>query len=881
MKYVDGQSLAARIKDRPLEFRDAAAILLQISNAVHHAHQCGVLHRDLKPSNILIDKQGTPLVADFGLAKIIESESDTTRSGEFVGTPNYMSPEQARGEKEQTIRVDIYALGAIMYELLTGRPPHTGTSLADTLKNILDAVPAPPRTLNSKIPIDLSTICMKCLEKAPADRYKSASELSADLDNWLRNRPIVARRKSIALRTVKWMQRHPSWTALIGLAFLSGLALWWSNAVSSFKTDQQEARALLLFASTSLETHDREKAKSELAKIPKNLRGWEWRYLQRLTYYSPSNRIELEGFIPKLAVVPGTNECVSVTNSGKLDRWNTKTLSHIQTLQLPAPDRFSDFDFNLTATQVAYRVAGQNTRVDIFDVAKGELIQSVASHNQLPSEFLKKIPLYTNIFSSDGRWRVEPQFNLKVFDTSEKPERMVWGDISGEKALFTPNSKSLVVLRTFSPSTYGTQAIDPILPQDRQYRTQWKFSRADNGQTEEILHGSFVTEDFDFLDSGERIIACDHVYEITPQEVRPPSGISIYDLEGKPTSRILRASKELLNKLSISSDGQFVAAGCADGHAYVWRIATGEMIGDIPCYKKDRIPSFHPSMVFLRLETPSVAFSTVGNFLAVDQQVEPKDGGMIPGISLYEVPSLNKKWTTRPGQSNINAGMLWYSQLIWIKPNELLAFDRTGMGFYASAHSFESGNTVLPAELDALGRALSERIKYPDEEFHGFAATPDKSVLAAYRWFEIGSMALVAIDAKSHNVKFGFGEDAGREIGVPSLNNSGTQLALTQGSSILLLRTSDGHELHRLKGSSSKVISLAFHPDGSRLAAGCVDGTINLYDTQTGTEMFTLRGHTSSVLDCSFTPDGLRLLSSSADGTVRIWESILPGDFAP
>jgi serine/threonine-protein kinase len=174
MKYVEGGSLASRVKDYLADPKATARLLEVVARAVHHAHARGILHRDLKPSNILLDGEGRPLVSDFGLSKRLQGGAELTASNAIVGTAPYMAPEQARAEKGLTTAIDVYALGAVLYELLTGQPPFRGPTPLDTLLQVLEREPAPPRQLNPGAPRDLEAICLKCLEKDPADRYPSA-----------------------------------------------------------------------------------------------------------------------------------------------------------------------------------------------------------------------------------------------------------------------------------------------------------------------------------------------------------------------------------------------------------------------------------------------------------------------------------------------------------------------------------------------------------------------------------------------------------------------------------------------------------------------------------------------------------------------------------
>eukprot|EP00913_Durusdinium_trenchii_P022825 g21429.t1 len=240
MKLIDHGTLSDRIADFTADPRGAAEMMAEIAHAVHTAHQRGVLHRDLKPGNILLDADGSPHVADFGLAKRTGGNSELTATGQVMGTPNYMAPEQARGKtNELTTAADTYALGAILYELLTGRPPFQSESVVDTLRKVVDEPPPLPRTVNSSVDRDLETITLKCLEKSPERRYKTAEAFADDLELWLRGEPIHARPVSGWERAAKWVRRRPAIAAMsagIVLTVLTALVVvtWqWRDAVDA------------------------------------------------------------------------------------------------------------------------------------------------------------------------------------------------------------------------------------------------------------------------------------------------------------------------------------------------------------------------------------------------------------------------------------------------------------------------------------------------------------------------------------------------------------------------------------------------------------------------------------------------------------------------
>jgi tRNA A-37 threonylcarbamoyl transferase component Bud32 len=236
MQFIDGTSLAQTgVRGQGSggsqeTLKRAATLMAKVARAVHHAHQRGILHRDLKPGNILVDSHGEPHVADFGLAKRVDGAGPQTRSGAIVGTAAYMAPEQARAEKALTVAADVYGLGAILYELLTGRPPFRAATELDTILQVLDRDPPRPRMLNPQIDRDLEAICLKCLEKRPQDRYASAEALAEDLERWLAGQTVRARRAGLGKRLLKWVKRNPPWVIVfvVLLCWFFNLRLQWA-----------------------------------------------------------------------------------------------------------------------------------------------------------------------------------------------------------------------------------------------------------------------------------------------------------------------------------------------------------------------------------------------------------------------------------------------------------------------------------------------------------------------------------------------------------------------------------------------------------------------------------------------------------------------------
>jgi serine/threonine protein kinase len=262
MDFVSGRSLAARMGDGPIPIGEAARLMKTIAEAVHFAHQRGIVHRDLKPANVLLDEFGQPRVTDFGLAKRLDRGEQLTASGAMLGTPDYMSPEQAAGRHDIIGAVgDVFSLGAMLYEMIAGRVPFRGSNLPETLSNILQNEPVSPSRLNPRVPPDLETICLKCLEKRPERRYTSAGELAKDLGRFLDHEAISAKPAGLSRRVSRWFVGHPQILAAVASGVLLALiwlvyGLWTENRILAWEkehpTEMKPASDLLDRAGDSI-----------------------------------------------------------------------------------------------------------------------------------------------------------------------------------------------------------------------------------------------------------------------------------------------------------------------------------------------------------------------------------------------------------------------------------------------------------------------------------------------------------------------------------------------------------------------------------------------------------------------------------------------------
>jgi WD40 repeat protein/HEAT repeat protein len=504
MKLVAGGSLSDRLGHKPdAAVRPLVALLSKVCHAVHFAHQRRILHRDLKPSNILLDADGTPYVTDFGLAKKVDAPSELTQSGALVGTPSYMPPEQARGEKRVTTAGDVYSLGAILYEMLTGRPPFRAETVLDTVLQVLEKDPDHPRTVNPSADRDLSVIALKCLDKDPARRYPSAAALADDLERWAQGEPILARPVPAWEKGWKWAKRHPAAAALLAMcvvalaAGVAGLAVSnrmiaqkqretdaalrdrtaaladsaaslageqqarqaTADALEQVKQEQAHTKAALAAERRAAYLSDIALAANEWAGnrairagqlldgCAADLRGWEWHYLQRVAHAAEREFDDLPGLTMLCGFTPDGKHLLTSDFSGvRLRDFATGKVvreftghQHIVSAAALSPDG------KRAASAAGFAFLDRNPcEVILWDTATGQPIRTFATDHKGVSSLA---------FSADGKWlaTVGGDRTVRLWTADGAKEVHRW-TLTAEQAgntlaglAFSPDGKQLAV----------------------------------------------------------------------------------------------------------------------------------------------------------------------------------------------------------------------------------------------------------------------------------------------------------------------------------------------------------------------------------------------------------------------------------------------------
>ncbi|HEV3262481.1 MAG TPA: serine/threonine-protein kinase [Gemmataceae bacterium] len=904
MKLIEGDSLAHSVgsgrwavgsKDQQ---RQAARLLATAARAVHYAHLRGVLHRDLKPANVLLDEQGKPHVTDFGLAKRVEGDKGLTQSGTIVGTPSYMPPEQARAEKSLTTAVDVYSLGAVLYELLTGRPPFLAQTPLDTIMQVLDREPARPRALNPKVDRDLETICLKCLEKEPAKRYGSALAWAEELEHWLIGEPISARPVRNPERVWRWCRRNP---VVAGLLLAVALSLLAGSGVATYFAVEANARAREALEEKLNVRRHLYAARMNLAQL-----AWEGGEMDRL-------QALLEGQRPE--------------HTGGFDlrgfEWHYwRRLSRVELLSTSklGGDWVGGVGFARNGRFWASSIVDK--AVTVWDVAVGREVSSLKGHTGA---------IHDVTFSRDGR-------NLATASADQTVR--VWAAATGRCVLTLGGHSGSFASVALSPDgkcvAGGGQADGRVKTWDLKGKELCSF-KAHAGAVQTLC----------FSPNGKRLVTG------SDQE----NAVKVWDAVTGEHTLTLKGHARGIPACAFSPDGKRLATASADGTAKVWNASTGEELVSLPLIAR----------VFGHFESDglvtSVAFSPDGKWLAtttmpwdqekalgLSQQLEIWDAAT--GKHLFNIarqPGGFGQVAFSPDGKRLAAVGGDRTVKVWEMPGPFLlegharqvkavAFSpdgkrlasagggqfpvlgEPGLGLEGVVHAMvgEMANASGSGELiiwnTRTGRPLSAAEGHTTG-INSVAFSPDGTRLA--NGSDDGTVRLS--DAASHrevltlkslghfvtSVAFSpdgtrlvgcalsstaigtanvWDTDTGRvvltlEVGGGSLHSvafspDGKQLATASDNrTVQVWNAASGEQIRAFEGHNRAVSSVAFSPDGARLASGGDDHTVKVWDLQSGQEVFTLQGHSRGVTSVVFSPDGRRLASGSQDQTVKLWDT--------